>query len=121
MQVLLYLKLLVVLPLPLDLLLPVESLSNNKEPLSFNIKDTCHKELHTHNHNNITKPHQSTKHLLPLLLLQPLPQPDQQPSKSHPISESSSFSWLSLYSFSSLSSLLVFSANNSEDNNNMLQ
>jgi hypothetical protein len=116
----LLLKLWVVLPLPLDLLLPAVSLSNNKEPLSFNIKDTYHLELHTQCHNNITKHHQSTKLQL-LLLLQLLLQPDPQLSKSHPISELSLFSWLSLYSYSSLLSLLVFSANNSENNNNMLQ
>jgi hypothetical protein len=83
------------LALPLDPLLPqpllVESLSNNKEPLLFNIKDTCHQELHTQCHNNITNHLSSNK----LLLLQLLPLKwVTKLLKSHPISESLLFSWL---------------------------
>jgi hypothetical protein len=71
-------------PPPLQLpLLEDKFLSNNKEPLLSNIKDTYKQELHIHNHNNITNKPQCNKEpplQLPLL------------SRSHQISESLSFS-----------------------------
>jgi hypothetical protein len=75
---------LVALLLPLlllqaPLLVPEELLFNNKEPLSFNIRDIFHQELHTQCHNNITN-HQSSNKLLLLQWVQEL-------SKSHLISE----------------------------------
>jgi hypothetical protein len=82
LQLQLLLLLLLQLPPPLQLpLLEDKFLSNNKELLLSNIKDTYKQELHIHNHNNITNKPQCNKEL-PLQLL----------SRSHLISESLSFS-----------------------------
>ena len=93
-----------------------QSTTNNKEPLSSNIKDSSLPVAHTHNNNN-TMPlnNQLSTNRQPLLLQ--LLRPTLK-FKSQLISELSLFSQPSLFSFSSSSLSLVSSANNSEDNNN---